>query len=311
MAENFADGSTTRLAYVVEATPGVTPAEPEFQNLRFTGESLNHSRENITSDEIRPDRNTPDLTQVGGQAGGGVDFELSYETFDDFMAGALQSAWDTDVIKNAVTRKYFTLEKTFRVGPTERFARFTGMEVDSFAITATARQQITGSLSFLGRGGGVGDAIITGATYLPSNSKPVENGASGFGGITMQGLTETPVLMSAGFTLNNNLRARPQLGSVDLAGTGSGRCEVTGTLEAYFDTWDLYQRFLDGESSSLSFTVGLVSGEKYTFAFPNIKFETGEIVAGGNDQDVMASMSWRALLDQTEQASIKITRGVT
>jgi hypothetical protein len=43
------------------------------------------------------------------------------------------------------------------------------------------------------------------------------------------------------------------------------------------------------------------------FELANIKFEKGEIVAGGNDQDVMAKMSFRALFDGTDN-TLKITR---
>lgn len=89
----IASADRVRLAYVVESIPGTTPTTPALQIVRLTGESLDVTRENIVSSELRADRNVMDLIQVGGGAGGGVEFELSYSTYDDWLAGALQGAW--------------------------------------------------------------------------------------------------------------------------------------------------------------------------------------------------------------------------
>jgi len=89
----IASADRVRLAYVVEQVPGTTPTTPALQIVRLTGESLDVTRENIVSSELRADRNVMDLIQVGGGAGGGVEFELSYGTYDDWLASALQSSW--------------------------------------------------------------------------------------------------------------------------------------------------------------------------------------------------------------------------
>lgn len=100
----IASADRVRLAYVVESIPGTTPTTPALQIVRLTGESLDVTRENIVSSELRADRNVMDLIQVGGGAGGGMEFELSYGTYDDLLASALQSSWsggsaaDTDKI---------------------------------------------------------------------------------------------------------------------------------------------------------------------------------------------------------------------
>lgn len=89
----IASADRVRLAYVVEQVPGTTPTTPALQIVRLTGESLDVTRENIVSSELRSDRNVMDLIQVGGGAGGGMEFELSYGTYDDLFASALQSSW--------------------------------------------------------------------------------------------------------------------------------------------------------------------------------------------------------------------------
>lgn len=103
----IASADRVRLAYVVESVPGTTPTTPALQIVRLTGESLDVTRENIVSSELRADRNVMDLIQVGGGAGGGVEFELSYGTYDDLFASALQGSWSGG--SSAVANRIVTL----------------------------------------------------------------------------------------------------------------------------------------------------------------------------------------------------------
>ena len=73
----------------------------------------------------------------------------------------------------------------------------------------------------------------------------------------------------------------------------------------------MYTAFLNGTASSLSLTVGKTSGQKYTIEVPKLKFASGEIVAGGQNQYVMAKMNFQGLLDSTTGGTMKITRGVS
>ena len=99
-----ADGSRRYIAYVKETTAGTTPTNPTLNTLRVTGgDSINNARSNITSEEIRDDRqiiisrlgqNQPEVT---------VPIELSFESFDEMMAGACGTLWVGDYDLNTVT----------------------------------------------------------------------------------------------------------------------------------------------------------------------------------------------------------------
>ena len=99
-----ADGSRRYLAYVKETTAGSTPSNPTLETLRVTGgDSINNARSSITSDEIRDDRqiiisrlgqNQPEVT---------VPIELSFESFDELIAGACGDVWVGDYDFNTVT----------------------------------------------------------------------------------------------------------------------------------------------------------------------------------------------------------------
>lgn len=92
------DTNRTRVSYVKETTWGTTPASPNMQNVRITGESLVKNVENITSEELRDDAQIADLIQVFKKAEGDLNFELSYGTFDDMLELLVRSSgWSTPV----------------------------------------------------------------------------------------------------------------------------------------------------------------------------------------------------------------------
>lgn len=93
MAQALASTSLVQLSYIPEATAGVTPTQGNGSNLRMTGESLAFSIQTESSKEIRADRQTSDLIQVGASCSGGFNFELSYKEYDPFLEAALQGTW--------------------------------------------------------------------------------------------------------------------------------------------------------------------------------------------------------------------------
>lgn len=297
--------SQTRLAYVVESTYGTTPSSPVFQNVRFTSESLNANIENIVSNEIRSDRNITDLIQVGSNAGGAVNFELSYGSFDAFLESVMYGAWSSNVLKNGSTQKAFTLEKTFEAGGTDQYHRFTGAVANTMSLAVQAGQIVTGNFGFLAKGMTAAQAIVSGATYTAVNTNPVINAASNFGSLAVTGAPGIE-LTALNLNITNNLRQQQVIGSIESRGIGTGRFEVTGDLTAYFENEDLYDLFLAGTAADLTFRLGGASATKYDFEIANLKFETGEVVAGGNDQDVMVQLSFRGLFDTDN--TLKITR---
>lgn len=92
---DFGTSNRVALRQVAESTWGVTPSNPALAAVRFTSEGLNYNAEFITSEEIRADRMTPDTIQVSSSAGGEINGEWSYGTYDDFIQAALYGTWAT------------------------------------------------------------------------------------------------------------------------------------------------------------------------------------------------------------------------
>ncbi|MCS0497863.1 phage tail tube protein [Ancylobacter sp. MQZ15Z-1] len=307
---SFAASSGARIAYVAEATFGTTPATPAFKVFRTTGGGPRTSKTTITSDEIRADRNVPDESMVGMDVAGAYPFEFSYGTFDDMLDGALMGAWASDVLKNGVTPKSFTFEETLELGATDSFSRFSGCMVNTFSLSVSAREKVTGSIGLMGQKEELDTAVIEDATYTAANAEPILSASGNIASLAVASLDPAPKLRSVSFEVNNDLRTRPVVGSLYSEEFGLGRCNVTGTLNAYFGSNALYQAVLDHGGGALSFTIGKDAGKKYTFLFPKIVFLNGERQVGGNSDDVMVNIPFRAVYDAAEACSIKITRAV-
>lgn len=306
----FANGSEVRVAIVPETAFAQTPATPSFQTLRLTSGGLRTNKTTVTSDERQADRNVRDEILTGLAAGGSYNFEFSADTFDALLAGALRSAWSSNVLKNGVLRPSFTIEETLELGDNDSFSRFPGATVNTMSLSITAREKVTGSVAFMARQEVLGSAPITGATYAAANTNAVANASTNVAALTVGAISPAPRVRSLTFEINNGLRERPEVGSPYSNEYGADRCNITGTLNAYFESNDLYQAVLDHGTAALSLTIGAEANKKYTLLFPKIRLGDGERAVGGNSDDVMVNIPFRALLDPTEACSLKITRAV-
>jgi len=103
--------SVTTSAMVVEETIGADESAvggvsilTAFKNTRLVNESLKQNTETTESQEVRPDRQVPCVKRTNVAAGGDVNVELSYGTYDDFFEAVLESAgWSTIVTSTETT----------------------------------------------------------------------------------------------------------------------------------------------------------------------------------------------------------------
>lgn len=308
----YASTNRTALSYIAEATFGTDPGTAK-QEIRYTGESLNFNIDNTVSDEIRSDRNTTDLIQVSAEAAGDINFELSYGSFDDLIEAAFASTWQTDTpsagldtIEPGITLKSFSIDKHFQDAETESHFNFTGMRVGTFSLDFSVGSIVTGAFSFMGL-----DATGTEAAPSPSATAPSTTSV-------MNAVTNVSnVLIDAGaagclntfsMVLNNGLRGQDCVGNLGHSGISLGRIDLTGNLNIYFASMSEFTKFKAGTAFELTFDLTDAAGNKYSFTFPELKYETLTIVSGGLDGDVMAEASWRGLYDATDLNMMSIVR---
>lgn len=377
----MSDTSRVQLAYVPETSFGVQVTGSNLQILRITGESLKQDVASSQSKEIRSDRQVASIRRSRITASGGINFELSYGTYDEMLAAALMDdAWSMpeticsaatvsaeangnkftgtftapDVgswikvsgFTNAANNGYFkvvagstseitvsggtlvneasatgititqgaeivngTALQTFNLERkyedlTSELSLFLGMAINSLSLNIPVEGEITGGLEFLGS----------------SESSETASGGTGYDAATttehmtaldVQNLLENQAAMSIrSFTLNlnNNLRQRAIVGSSGVLSIGSGRCIVSGTLEAYYASKAIYDKYLNGTATALALLLQDPAGNGYIIDLPAVKYTAGERPAPSADDDVMMTLSWAAYAHATEDVTMRIAR---
>ena len=307
----IAESDGTRLAYIAEVTEGTTPATPVFKTLRYTSESLKAAKNSLQSNEIRSDKNIADIIAAGESISGGIDAEMSYGTFDDLIEAACRGTWSTDVLKNGVARKSFTIEKTFEIGAASyAYLRYRGCFINSMTIDMQPRSPISVSFDILGMGSdAAAAAIISGATYTAATTEEVMPSGTYIGTITASGLT-LPTIKSMNVTIASQNREQLQIGSDDLAGVALGQFMVSGTLGLYFDSIDEYNAIKNHTSVAIAVPLGSVTGEKYTLEIPVAKFMSGDPTSGGNGNDIAFDVEFQGQYSSSDACTLIITRAI-
>lgn len=387
------DSNRAALYFGEEATWG-TLATSSWAALRFTGESFAYNITNVTSAEIRSDRQITDLIPSDADTSGGFNFEFSYASFATLLEGALWSDWSTalaistpaigiytngnitassstdgtanfslatigqwielrgatvttnngyyqitsktgkelitvtpvpDTTATSGTTTVITIKGAYlRNGTTEhsysfirshggltntQYFTFLGQVVNTFNLSAQAGAILTGSFDFMGKkatlatgASSVTSAVAAGVTSVlsaSSNVGQVREAGSDVASCLVQGLD---------FTVTNNVRGLKALATLGNCDIGVGKCDVTGTLTAYFKDNSLYDKYLAGTPSSLSYKVEDTTGNAYIIDVPQIEFESDGINVGGQDQDVMETLGFRAYRDPTYGYTIQVSR---
>lgn len=303
-----ATSNRTAVRYVAESAFGTTPASPALKTFRYTGESLNYGIRNIKSQEIRADRRTIDLVQVQSETTGDLNFELSYGSFDDLIEAALGGTWTSDVLKDGTVLRSFTVQKHFQDATTPFFMNYTGVRIGGLDMNFQTGSILTGKFSAMGLAAASTTSQFASATTPAASTTEVLNAVSNLTAIEEDGVTSTNFFNKLSLSLNNNLRGQRAIGHLPNIGIALGSIDLTGAIEIYLQDKSMIDRYLAGTYFSLQFTLADSVPNTYDVLLPKVKFETGQAVSGGLDQDVMLTGTVRAIYDTTEDCMIKITR---
>lgn len=202
-------------------------------------------------------------------------------------------------LTNGVTQPSYTIER--EMGDVTEFFAFRGMTPSSMTLSVSSGSRTTIDFDFMGR-----DAVRgTNATTLPG--APVASYAydimSGVSGTTCALLVNGAPLAgtfinSISLTYDNALRMQNALCSLGAVGIGAGTISATADVEIYFNNGAaFYDEFLENENVSLTFTTFDTNGNGYIWTLPKVNIGTYDVAASGRDQDLLASISTTALLD--------------
>lgn len=297
-----AQGSRHSISYVNEVTFGTTPGTPSMLELRNTGTTLKATKDAFVSEEIRNDRQIVDMRHGLKKIGGDINFELCYGAFDDFLEAALFGSWSTNVLKAGTTAKFFSIERAF--ADVSEYHLFTGCMVNTFSLNIQPNAMVTGTFGIVGKnvtiGSSAADASVTAAATHP----PFD----GFTGTISEGGSSVDNVTSLTLELNNNLNPAFVIGSDVTPQILAGRSILTGTLQAFFESEALLNKFLNETESSISVTLEGISGGDHTILIPRIKYTAGDVDVTTADDGLLISLPFQAMRDSSEATNFKITR---
>ena len=148
-------GANTAQFYVVEATPGVTPTSPSWSPLRNTGGIPAVTRDALVSNELDGSRETSSIRTGNKQVAGEYAIELSAESQDELLAGAMTGSWvagstvagltiDVNAAGKTFTRSAGDFTTSVEIGDLVRFPGLTGDNSKPFIVTAVSALVVTG-----------------------------------------------------------------------------------------------------------------------------------------------------------------------
>lgn len=209
-------------------------------------------------------------------------------------------------VTNGTTFTSFTIEKRYTDLASE-FANYTGMAPDTHQLTVTKDGLLTGSFGFLGKKELSTTATLANATSARTTT-PVMNCIDHVTAVQEGTTYATYGVTDLSYSLNNNLRARLQVGTLGAVSVGKGSFVATGAHQAYYKTKAVMDKYLAMSRSSLAFIMNDGAGKKYVVEFPSVKYTSGQRVAGGINTDIFAAMNWQAYKDATQGITMRIVR---
>lgn len=208
-----------------------------------------------------------------------------------------------------ITKQSFSIETGFT--DIAKYFLMDGMRCGTFNMSAEAGSIVTMGFEFMGRRTvRSSTATLTGGGYnvLAAAGTEVLNATSNVGNVKKDGSNLASAIMSIEIEGEAGLREQYAIGEKFPAGIGYGRFSLSGSLTAYFDSFDLYDDFINHVTTSLSLDFADADSNTYVFTIPALKITSDPIVPDGIDQDVMEEMEWTAQRDPILNTQFMVDR---
>lgn len=278
---------------------------PELKRIRNTGgNGINTTRNEMQSEELRDDRQIADHRLGNRRAELDIPFELSYESFDDFLEAALWGSWDNDEMKAGTTEHSFTIEEGFT--DVDVYKEINGALVNEMSLEIQPDSMITGSFSMLAlRARDPHDHSLTPESVVDVSTRAPFDSFNG-----ELKIDDEVVADIAGISLQLQNGVDPKfavLGGQNAYRMLVGRSRLSGTINADFKDSSHYERFLKETEIHLEFEIEDLDGNKYIFEMPRTKYNSGQ-QASVSENDVTLDIPVMMLRDDELKSQLKITR---
>lgn len=244
------------------------------------------------------------LKRVIAKAGDGSSITVASGQFtNDEATPTLTIAGKT--IVNGVTPSSFLVEKKLKTGS---FMSYGGVMLDTMTLNLNSRQIITGSITTIGKDATPSTTTLENGAGDPAEAptEPVMSASVHVGTVEENGVALADALKTLTLVVANNLRGNDAISFKSIFEVGIGECSVSGTMNAYFATHALLQRFIDHDTTSVRFVMTDTAGNSLVFTMPAVKLGGGNISIEGKNTDIMLPLEWQAIREPTLGYTIRV-----
>jgi Phage tail tube protein len=232
---------------------------------------------------------------------------LSAATGAQTVAGTIVNR----ALKVGSTLKSFSIEDA--ATDIAQFRLFTGMSVDTMAVSIKPNQMVATTFSMVGK-----DMSIAGTSLDPTKDASTLNQPfDSYSGALSVGnaggvMAASAIITGIDFSIANALAPTFVIGSATTPQLEFGMATVEGTITAYFEDASLINRFINETSSAFQVTVNDPSGlSNYTFHFPRVKINGASVPVDSGTGSRIITLPFVALYDTAENTNIEIIRNPT
>ena len=215
-----------------------------------------------------------------------------------------------EYVRNGIEKKSFTVQKAFTDLSTPEYWNFTGVRISTWNLELATGSILNTSFSILARDALMTETQFPDVTIGDAETTSVLNSVNNVASIVFDGDPAGSLFYFSqlSLSLDNQLRGQESVGTLGFIGVEAGRIALTGSIELYFENSSLADRFRAATSFSLSLLVQDAAGNVYIVTIPRAKYTSMEIVAGGLDQDILASAEFEAIINEAGTYQYQISR---
>lgn len=203
-------------------------------------------------------------------------------------------------LRNGTTKKSYTIEETL---DSSNYLLTTGCRVGSGSLTFSNGAINQWTMDVIGKAQSIaGSTADAGAGYTSAGSNQVTDPHNDweaiYEGSTASAFTSNRIT-NLTININGNNREQSALGTTDLIGVGIGKCQVSGTINTYFETSALMTKFLNDTASLLAFSIVDASSNRMMVTLQSMKYTDGNVAVQGQNSDVMADLTFTGVKSGT------------
>ena len=302
----MATGARHSLHLVPESTYGTTPTTPGFLAVRHTSCSIGMSRDTLVSEELRSDRQISSLRLGQKKVGGSIVCEACNDPqLETLLEALLGGTWNTNVLKAGTIRRSFSMIRTFgdMTAGDKKYLLTDGVEIASAEIKVTSNAVATITFETVGQSQTYSLTAPASSTFGDPSTTAVMDG---FSGAITEGGSPVGVVTEITLKIDNGIDPRYVIGSVETILPDQGKINITGSINVWFDSEDMLDKFIGETESSLSFTL-TAGSDTLRISIPKLKYTGGQPDVS-NDKSIILTMPFQAVYDSGSASNIVITR---